>query len=240
VVKEEGEGDNMSIEIKPHEKFEGVYWVIFEDGAKKLATKSLAPGHKVYGEQIISYEGEEYRVWNPYRSKLAAAILKGLEVMPIKKGSKVLYLGAASGTTASHVSDIIGEEGIIYCIEFSPRVMRELIEKCCNYRKNMIPILADARFPNLYRMYIEEVDIVYADIAQPFQSKILADNADFFLKKGGWAMQAIKAMSIDVTREPSETYKEEISHLEKRGFEVKNVVHLEPYDIAHAFVVAFR
>ena len=226
------------VDVYPHEKFEGVYWVEFEDGTKKLATKNLAPGKRVYGEQLVQFKGEEYRVWNPYRSKLAAAILKNLSVMPIRPGMKVLYLGSATGTTASHVSDIVGETGIVYCVEFSPRVMREFIEKCTPYRKNMIPILADARLPSLYRLYVDEVDAIYADVAQPFQSKIVADNGDVFLKKGGWALQAIKAMSIDVTKEPSETYRREINHLKERGYKILNVVHLEPYDVAHAFVAA--
>ncbi|RLE61725.1 MAG: fibrillarin-like rRNA/tRNA 2'-O-methyltransferase, partial [Thermoprotei archaeon] len=152
----------------------------------------------------------------------------------------VLYLGSATGTTPSHVSDIVGEEGLVFCIEFSPRVMREFIERCLPHRKNMIPILADARFPVSYRMYLTEVDVVYADIAQPFQSKIVADNADVYLKSGGWVVQAIKAMSIDVTKEPSETYRREIEHLESRGFGIENVVHLEPYDVAHAFLVAIK
>ncbi|MCD6368360.1 MAG: fibrillarin-like rRNA/tRNA 2'-O-methyltransferase [Thermoproteales archaeon] len=226
--------------VKAHEKFEGVYWVFFEDGSKRLATINLTPGKRVYGELLVKYKEVEYRIWNPYRSKLAAAILKGLEVMPLKKGMKVLYLGAASGTTASHVSDIVGNEGIVYCIEFSPRVMRELVERASRYRKNMVPVLADARFPAKYSWLIEGVDLIYADIAQPFQSKIVADNADMFLRKEGWVMQAIKAMSIDVTREPSETYKQEIGHLEERGYKIENVVHLEPYDEAHAFVVALK
>ena len=228
------------VDVKPHERFSNIYIVLFEDGSEKLATKNLAPGVKVYGESLIKYNGTEYRLWNPYRSKLAAAILKGIKLLPIKEGSKVLYLGAAAGTTPSHVSDIVGENGIVYCVEFSPRVMREFINKCAIHRKNIIPILADARFPTKYLVFLESVDVIYADIAQPFQSKIVADNADYFLKKNGWIMQAIKAMSIDVTVEPSETYKREIDHLESRGFTIKDVVHLEPYDIAHAFVIALR
>ena len=52
----------------------------------------------------------------PFRSKLAAAILGGVENIWMKPGSKVLYLGAASGTTVSHVSDI-GFGGLtkLYC-----------------------------------------------------------------------------------------------------------------------------
>ena len=225
-------------EVVPHEKFEGIYWISFEDGSKRLATINMVRGIRVYGEQLIEYEGTEYRVWNPYRSKLAAAILKGIERLPIKRGTKVLYLGSASGTTVSHVSDIVGNEGIVYCVEFAPRVMREFLERVAKYRRNVVPILTDARFPSKYRSIVDMVEVVYADIAQPFQSKIVADNADLYLPSGGWILQAIKAMSIDVTREPSETYAREIDHLKSRGFDIVEVVHLEPYDIAHAFVEA--
>jgi len=230
----------MSIRVTsvyPHEKFKGIYWAEYEDGSKRLATKNLDKGKRVYGELLVSFEGVEYRIWNPYRSKLAAAILNGLENLPLFPGSRVLYLGSAAGTTASHVSDIIEEEGVAFCVEFSPRVMREFIERCGS-RSNLIPILADARFPSQYRLYVGKVDLIYADVAQPFQSKIVVDNASVFLRNRGWAILAIKAMSIDVTKEPSETYQREISHLKHHGFTVEETIHLEPYDIAHAFVLA--
>ncbi|PIX31904.1 fibrillarin, partial [Candidatus Bathyarchaeota archaeon CG_4_8_14_3_um_filter_42_8] len=187
----------------------------------------------------LRHEGVEYRVWDAFRSKLAAAILKNLKTVPIKPSHRVLYLGAASGTTASHVSDIVGEKGYVYCVEFAPRALRELVNNVCAYRLNMSPILEDARFPEKYGMFIGgNVDDVYCDIAQPEQAKILADNADLFLKKSGWIMIAVKAQSIDVTKEPSEVYKQEIKVLKNRGFRIEEVVHLEPYDIAHAMIVA--
>lgn len=224
---------------RAHESVEGVYWVEFEDGSSRLATLNLAPGIRVYGEQLVRIGGYEFRVWNPYRSKLAGAILKGVRLVPIGEGTRVLYLGTAAGTTSSHVSDIIGERGTLYGVEFAPRVMREFIERVAAYRKNVVPILADARFPHKYAHVVTgRVDVVYADIAQPFQSKIVADNAEYFLRSKGYVLQAIKAMSIDVTKEPSETYRREIAHLEERGFDIVDVVHLEPYDIAHAFIVA--
>ena len=226
------------VEVKPHPEFPGIYWAIIEDGSRKLATKNLAPGKTVYGERLIRFKGVEYRLWDPYRSKLAAAILKNLKTVPIKPDDKVLYLGAASGTTASHVSDIIGEKGHVYCVEFAARAIRELVNNVCAFRSNMSPILEDARMPERYAMIVEKVDDIYCDIAQPEQAKILADNAQLYLKSNGWIMLAIKAQSIDVTKEPSEIYKREIETLEERGFEIKEVVHLEPYDKAHAMIVA--
>jgi fibrillarin-like pre-rRNA processing protein len=213
--------------------------VTLEEGAQRLATKNLAPGRNVYGERLVRYEGIEYRVWDAFRSKLAAAILKGLKTVPIKPDHSVLYLGAASGTTPSHVSDIVGAKGHVYCVEFASRSMRDLVDNVCAYRFNMSPILEDARFPERYALFFRsKVDDVYCDIAQPEQAKILADNADLFLRKSGWAMLAVKAQSIDVTKEPSEVYKHEVKVLKDRGFRTEEVVHLEPYDKAHAMILA--
>ncbi len=229
------------VEVRPHEAFRHVYYLRFEDGTERLATRNLTPGRRVYGEQLVKVDDAEYRVWNPYRSKLAAAILNGLKEMPIGEGTHMLYLGAASGTTPSHISDIVGQSGVIYSVEFSPRVFREFMEKLVDQgRRNLVPILGDARFPQQYAMYVKGVDVVYIDVAQPAQAKLLADNADFYLKRGGHVMLVIKAMSIDVTQEPSETFRREIDHLKERGFEIVDIVHLEPYDVAHAMVVGRR
>lgn len=229
----------MQARVKPHPQFAAIFQVTLEDGAQRLATKNLTPGRNVYGERLVRFEGVEYRVWDAFRSKLAAAILKGLRTVPIKPNHRVLYLGAASGTTASHVSDIVGENGYVYCVEFAARALRELVNNVCVYRLNMSPILEDARFPEKYASFIgEKVDDVYCDIAQPEQAKILADNADLLLKEAGWIVFAVKAQSVDVTKEPSEVYKSEVRVLEKRGFSIDEVVHLEPYDKAHAVIIA--
>lgn len=231
----------MNVKARPHPEFEEIYQATLEDGAQRLATKNLAPGRNVYGERLIHYGGVEYRVWDAFRSKLAGAILKGLKTVPIKPTHKVLYLGAASGTTPSHVSDIVGEKGHVYCVEFASRSIRDLVDNVCAYRFNMSPILEDARFPEKYRMFIQgKVDDIYCDIAQPEQAKVLADNADVFLAKPGWVVLAVKAQSIDVTRDPSDVYRSEMRVLEKRGFRIEEIVNLEPYDKAHAMIAAQR
>ena len=228
----------MAVDVRPHSCFSEIYLITFEDGSERLATRNIASGKHVYGERLIRQKGVEYRIWDPFRSKLAAAILKGLKTVPIQPSHKVLYLGAASGTTASHVSDIVGEDGYVYCVEFAPRAIRELVNNVCVFRLNMAPILADARFPERYVALVEKVDDIYCDIAQPEQSKVLADNADFFLKPNAWVMLAIKAHSIDVTKEPSEVYEQEIKVLKSRNFRIQENVPLEPYDKAHAMIVA--
>lgn len=231
----------MHVKVKPHPQFAEVYQVTLEDGAQRLATRNLTPGKVVYGEKLVRFKKVEYRVWDAFRSKLAAAILKGVKVVPIAACSRVLYLGAASGTTPSHVSDMVGEAGHVFCVEFASRSIRELVNNVAVYRVNMSPFLEDARFPEKYAMFISgKVDCVYCDIAQPEQAKVLADNADVFLKPSGWVMLAVKAQSIDVTKDPAEIYRMEAKVLKKRGFSVKEIVGLEPYDKAHAMIIAQR
>lgn len=223
--------------VYEHEKYHYVYVVELDDGSVRLATRNLVPGRRVYGEHLYRWGDVEYREWNAYRSKLAAALLKGLKELPIDVGQRILYLGAGSGTTVSHISDIVGLRGRIYAVEFAPRVMRELVA-VADERKNIIPILGDARIPRKYRSVVETVDGIYADVAQPEQAVIIADNADMFLKHGGWLLFAIKARSIDVTAEPSEIYKREVDTLVSRGFKILDVVHLEPFDKDHAMILA--
>ncbi len=228
----------MPVKVKPHQKFKEIYQVTLEDGAQRLGTRNLTPGKSVYGERLVKFKGVEYRVWDAFRSKLAGAIIKGLQNVHIESGSKVLYLGAASGTTPSHVSDIVGESGNVYCVEFAQRSIRDLVNNVAAYRPNISPILDDARMPERYAMFINgKVDTIYCDVAQPEQAKLLADNADYFLKVDGWVMLACKSQSIDVTMAPQAVYKQEASVLRKRGFEVKEIVELDPFDKAHAMIV---
>ena len=228
----------MDVRVEPHPEFAAVYRATLEDGSQRIATQNLSPGRNVYGERLVEYDGAELRLWDPFRSKLAAVILKGLKHLPVKPGHKLLYLGAASGTTASHVSDIVGDDGSVFCIEFAPRSTRDLIDNVCRFRMNMVPILADARSPRKYATFVEKVSVIYCDIAQPEQARVLSDNAEVFLQKDGWVMLAVKARSIDVTKEPSEIYEREIKVLQRNGFNISEVIHLEPYDKDHAMITA--
>ena len=189
--------------VEPH-RHKGVY--IARGKEDVLVTKNMVVGDAVYGEKRIAVEegeGEtktkvEYRVWNPFRSKIAAAILGGVDSINIYPGAKVLYLGAASGTSVSHVSDIVGEEGCVYAVEFSHRSGRDLIN-VAKKRTNIIPIIEDARHPSKYRMLIGMVDCVFADVAQPDQARIVALNSHLFLKNEGHTVISIKANCIDST-----------------------------------------
>ncbi len=197
---------------------------------------NAAPGTNVYGEAVVKAGGREYRVWDPHRSKLAAAILNGLDENPIKPGSRILYLGAASGTTPSHVSDIVGPKGHVYCVEFAQRSFRDLVQNMAENRPNTTPILEDARFPTRYKGLVPQVNCIYSDIAQPDQARILADNLDMFLFEKGSFLLAVKSRSIDVTRNPSQIFRQEAQVMEERGYKVAEMVRLEPFELDHCML----
>jgi fibrillarin-like pre-rRNA processing protein len=205
-------------------------------GRTVLLTRNLAAGSRVYNEELLIKDGTEYRTWDPFRSKLAAAILKGLPDDVVREGDKVLYLGTSTGTTPSHVSDILGEDGLLIGVEFAPRVAREFVENVARKRRNVIPYVADARDPSKYK--ITKVDLVYCDIAQPDQTEIAIENCRQMLKNGGKLLLVVKARSIDVLKEPEKVFKEEGEKLEEAGFEVLSIIELSPFDKDHAIIFA--
>jgi len=230
--------------IEPH-RHEGVFIARGKEDA--LVTLNSTPGKDVYGEKRIQVDGPvgadgnstkiEYRVWNPFRSKLAAAILGGVDNIHIKPGSKVLYLGGAAGTTVSHVSDIVGPSGAVYAVEFAHRPGRDLINMAKS-RTNVIPIIEDARHPLKYRMLVGMVDTVFADVAQPDQARIVALNSHYFLKNGGHCVISIKASCIDSTATPEAVFAREVKKLQSEQFKPQEQLTLEPYERDHAVVVA--
>ncbi|HSB47649.1 MAG TPA: fibrillarin-like rRNA/tRNA 2'-O-methyltransferase [Candidatus Bilamarchaeum sp.] len=209
--------------------YPGVY-----QGDKHLATLNADPGNKVYNEKTVREEGREYRLWDPFRSKLCGAMHKGLKNFPFAPGTKILYLGASTGTTISHLSDIVGGTGEIFAVEISPQCMKGLMA-LSDRRHNIIPIHADARQPQEYED-VGPVDAIYQDVAQPDQDSILIKNAKAFLKAGGLAMICIKSQSIDVTKDPEVVFAGVLKALE-REFEVLEKIRLEPFDKDHLFVV---
>ena len=151
------------------------FWIKSE-GQEKLATENMVPGNQVYKEKLIIKRNVEYRLWDPFRSKLAASIMNELDYFPFENKTKVLYLGASTGTTVSHISDIIGPNGIIFAVEHASRVARDFLDRVASFRLNIIPILQDARKPKEYFSVFGKVDVVYVDIAQPDQTKIAIEN----------------------------------------------------------------
>ena len=153
----------------------------------------------------------------------------------MKPGSKVLYLGGASGTTCSHVSDLVGPTGAVYAVEFSKRVGRDLVNMS-KKRTNVIPIIEDARHPQKYRMLVPMVDVIFADVAQPDQARILGLNAAMFVKNRGHFVISIKASCIDSTLAPEIVYTNEVAKLREEKFRPCEQMTLEPYERDHVIV----
>jgi len=209
-----------------------------EGGKTSAFTRNLVPGNRVYDEELLKIHGSEFRSWDPYRSKLAGAILKGgLDPDIIRAGDKVLYLGASTGTTASHVSDIVGSEGLVVGVEVSARVGREFLEKVAKARVNVIPYISDARETERFGEF-GKMDVVYCDIAQRDQTEIAIANARSHLKRGGRLLLVVKARSIDQLKEPKLVFKEEAQKLRDAGFVVESVIDLRPFDKDHALISA--
>ena len=209
-------------------------FIFISEGCRRLITKNLVPGIKVYSEKLINVENKEYRIWNPFRSKLAALVLKGSSIS-IKKNNSILYLGAANGTTVSHVSDVI-TDGTVFAVEFSPRAMKDLIN-VSTPRMNVVPILADAANPKSYQNMVCDVDMIYQDVAQKEQAGIAIRNAKLFLRKEGILVLMIKTRSIDSVTDPADVAGMEVKKLEG-NFEIKELVGLEPFHKDHFAALA--
>ena len=200
-----------------------------------LWTENRVPGHSVYGERLRKAMGREFRHWTPFRSKMCALATKDARTPWIGGQDDVLYLGASTGTTVSHVSDITS--GLVYAVEFSPRSVRDLLWNV-EPRSNVVPILEDAGKPERYAAYIARpVAALVQDVAQRHQVDLFLRNLPF-VRKGGLGFLFIKARSINVAQPPADIYKEVERRLLEAGLTIVSQVDLEPFEQDHrAFVV---
>ncbi|MFT4312095.1 MAG: fibrillarin-like rRNA/tRNA 2'-O-methyltransferase [Candidatus Woesearchaeota archaeon] len=199
-----------------------------------LCTKNAVEGEQVYGERLMREKGEEYRIWDPRRSKLGAAIKNGISQIGIKPHTSVLYLGCSTGTTVSHVSEIV-QDAPVYAVDVAPRVLRELYF-LAKKRTNIVPILADASIITTLTQHVQTVDTLFMDIAQKNQVDIFLQNTHAFVKPGGFALLSIKARSIDVAKKPREIFRQVKAAIEKELIIVDQKT-LEPFEQDHLLVV---
>ena len=206
---------------------------VFTDGSW-LYTRNLVPGVSVYGETLHTDAGAEYRRWDANRSKLSAYLKKGGRVWPFRADSAILYLGAASGTTVSHLSDICAQ-GTIVAVEISARPFRALV-RLAESRSNVLPVLGDAAQPEAYRTQAGSVDVLYQDVAQRNQESIFLRNADF-LRTGGTGFLVVKSRSADVAADPASVFREAKGELVRAGLDIADVRRLDPHALDHAALV---
>jgi fibrillarin-like pre-rRNA processing protein len=204
----------------------------------RIFTRNLTPGKRFFDNETVWMEGNaEYRELDPRHSKLGAALAKGCQQFGLKAGDTVLYLGASHGYTPSFMSDMVGPDGMVYCLDVAPRVVRDLVF-VCEQRSNMAPLLADAMQPHSYAWRVTGVDTIFQDIAQRSQVEIFLKNVELYLKPGGFGMLAVKARSIDVLKHPKDIFKDIKKQLDNTpGIVIVEYRELDPFEKDHAFFV---
>ncbi|WP_238479886.1 fibrillarin-like rRNA/tRNA 2'-O-methyltransferase [Natranaeroarchaeum sulfidigenes] len=194
------------------------------DGEERLATR----GQPVYGEPTDG----DWRLWDARRSKLGAMFELEMET-GLEDDDHVLYLGAASGTTVSHVADFAGPT---YAVEFATRPARDLLD-VAESRKRLFPLVKDARMPERYAHVVEsELDAIVQDVATSGQARVALENRRF-LAHDGRLVAAFKARSEDVTADPNDVFEGVLATLEN-GYEILETARMEPFHDDHLAVVA--
>jgi fibrillarin-like pre-rRNA processing protein len=213
--------------MRVRERFPGV----FESEDRRLYTRNLAPGIQVGDEDLVRFDGVEFRSWDPRRSKLAAMVAKGARTIPFGPGARVLYLGAANGATASHVSDMVGPDGLVYAVEFGVRAFRDLVQ-VAETRPNLLPILADAGQPARYARLVGPVDAMFQDISQRHQGQLFLKNAAAFPARAG--ILVVKARSVDVATDPRVVFDNVAREVQGQGHKLLERTDLGPFERDHA------
>ena len=223
------------VQVRSHPRFSEVY-ISGPPQNLRIFSKNLVPGNKVYSEHLVSFNNVEYREWDPYRSKLAALILEKPRNNFLSSNYNCLYLGASSGTTISHLSDIV-KDGVVYGVEFAERSIRQLIQNISN-RNNIIPILENAKYPENYAKSIfTDIDLIYQDVAQPNQAEIAIANCNYYLKDSGILILAIKSQSIDSVIKSEKVYAQERKIIENAGYKVLESINIHKYAANHIVLI---
>jgi len=194
-------------------------------GRERLSTE----GAQVYGEPV---DADGWRAWDAGRSKLGAMLELGMDT-GLVGGESVLYLGAASGTTVSHVADFAGPT---YAVEFAPRPVRDLVG-VAEDRDNLFPLLKDARDPDSYAHVVEAgIDCLVMDVATRGQAAVAVRNRQF-LADDGRLLMAVKARSEDVTAEPDDVFDDVVAELDS-AYEILETARLDRFHADHLGIVA--
>ena len=212
-------------------------WTGVHREGRDLYTVNSTPGHRVYGETLRVVEGVEYRLWDPFRSKLAALLLRDPAFRFGANVRSILYLGGAHGTTVSHVSDLF-PKATVFVIEKSPASFAPLLA-LARRRANVLPLLADAQLPERYQADVGVVDLLYQDVAQRTQTAIFLDNARTCLARAGQGVLMLKVRSVTQQRSTAAIVREARGELIRGGVELVSESPLTPFSRDHeAFVVS--
>ena len=213
-----------------------IFWITVKN-KKKLATLNNASINEVYNEKLIKINGKQYNLWNPYTSKLAAAIVNGMEIFPILKKTKVLYLNGAIEKTLSHISDIIGVNGKIFILRDINENSKNFLENVMNDRTNVFTITRDNGDPAKFSSKTEMVNVVYVDITQHNETEVAIQNCKRYLTDGGFLMLVVPTKKIDFVNNPNGQNLEEIQKLQS-SFEIIQQINLTDFFKEHSMIIA--
>ena len=213
-----------------------VFWITVKN-QKKLATLNNADVNQAYNEIQVEKNGKQYNTWSPYRSKLAAAIINGLEIFPILKKTKILYLNGAIEKTLSHISDIIGVNGKIFILRDINENSKNFLENVMNDRTNVFTITRDNGDPVKFSSKTEMVNVVYVDITQHNETEVAIQNCKRYLRDGGFLMLVVPTKKIDFVNNPNGQNLEEIQKLQS-SFEIIQQINLTDFFKEHSMIIA--
>ena len=217
-------------------KADTIFWITVKN-KKKLATLNNASVNEVYNEKLIKINGKQYNLWNPYTSKLAAAIVNGMEIFPILEKTKVLYLNSTIEKTLSHISDIIGVNGKIFILSDINENSKNFLENVMNDRTNVFTITRDNGDPAKFSSKTEMVNVVYVDITQHNETEVAIQNCKRYLRDGGFLMLVVPTKKIDFVNKPNGQNIEEIQKLQS-SFEIIQQINLTDFFKEHSMIIA--
>ena len=213
-----------------------IFWVTVRN-EKKLATLSNVSTNQDYKENLVEMNGKQHSIWNPYMSKLAAAIINGMEIFPILKKTKILYLDPTSEKTIKHISDIVGINGKIFVVRNIMKNSKNFLEQIAKNRSNIFTIIPDKTNPARLTGMTEMVDVIYIDIAEHNQTEIAIQNCKNHLRIGGFLMLIVPTKNIDFTNNPSKKNQEERKKLQT-SFDIIQEINLMDFFKEYSMVIA--
>ena len=217
-------------------KEDAIFWVTVRN-EKKLATLSNMSTNRDYKENLVQTNGKRYSIWNPYTSKLAAAIINGMEIFPILKKTKILYLDPTSEKTIKHISDIVGINGKIFVVRNIMKNSKNFLEQIAKNRSNIFTIIPDKTNPARLTGMTEMVDVIYIDIAEHNQTEIAIQNCKNHLRIGGFLMLIVTTKNIDFANNPSKKNQEERKKLQT-SFDIIQEINLTDFFKEYSMVIA--
>ena len=217
-------------------KEEVIFWVTVRN-EKKLATLSNVSTNQDYEENLVEMNGKQYSIWNPYMSKLAAAIINGMEIFPILKKTKILYLDPTTEKTVKHISNIVGINGKIFVVRDVMKNSKNFLGQIMKNRPNIFLIVPDKTNPTKFSSMTEMVDVVYIDIAKHNEIEITIQNCKNYLRNGGYLMLVVPTKNIDFVNNPSKKNQEERKELQS-SFDIIQEINLTGFFEEYSMVIA--